>query len=45
MIIYHIEKDGLVVYFQRYDIAPYYVGIPKFKIPWNQFGATNIDIE
>ena len=42
---FYIEKDGLVVYFQRYDIAPYYVGIPKFKIPWNQFGATNIDME
>lgn len=34
---FYIDKDGIVVYFQLYDIAPYYVGIPKFNIPWNQF--------
>lgn len=32
-----IENDGIVVYFQLYDIAPYYVGIPKFKITWDEF--------
>ena len=41
---FYIEEDGIVVYFQLYDIAPYYVGIPKFKIPWNKFGETNIYI-
>lgn len=34
---FYIEDDGVVVYFQVYDIAPYYVGIPKFKIDNDQF--------
>ncbi|WP_122638857.1 RsiV family protein [Romboutsia sp. Marseille-P6047] len=34
---FYIEDDGIVIYFQVYDIAPYYVGIPKFKIDNNQF--------
>ena len=42
---FYIEEDGLVVYFQLYDIAPYYVGIPKFKIPWSQFKSNNIGIK
>jgi hypothetical protein len=34
---FYIDDDGIVVYFQLYDIAPYYVGIPKFKMTWNEF--------
>lgn len=30
---YYITNDSLVVYFKIYEIAPYYVSIPKFKIP------------
>ncbi|MGL4912122.1 MAG: DUF3298 and DUF4163 domain-containing protein [Romboutsia sp.] len=34
---FYIDKDGIVVYFGLYEIAPYYVGIPKFKMTWNEF--------
>lgn len=34
---FYIDDDGIVVYFQLYDIAPYYVGIPKFKMTWKEF--------
>lgn len=30
---YYIADKGLVVYFQQYEIAPYYVGLPYFLIP------------
>lgn len=30
---YYITNDSLVVYFKIYEIAPYYVSIPKFEIP------------
>ncbi|HBI93550.1 MAG TPA: DUF3298/DUF4163 domain-containing protein [Terrisporobacter glycolicus] len=33
---FYLENDKLVIYFQLYEIAPYYVGIPKFKIPLNK---------
>lgn len=33
---FYLENDKLVIYFQLYEIAPYYVGIPKFKIPLNE---------
>lgn len=33
---FYLENDKLVVYFQLYEIAPYYVGIPKFQIPFNE---------
>lgn len=35
---FYIEDDGLVVYFSLYEIAPYYVGIPKFKLTFDEFG-------
>ncbi|WP_052356670.1 DUF3298 and DUF4163 domain-containing protein [[Clostridium] dakarense] len=35
---FYIEDDGVVVYFNLYDIAPYYVGIPKFKLTFDEFG-------
>lgn len=31
---FYLDKNGLVVYFPLYEIAPYYVGIPKFIIPY-----------
>lgn len=34
---FYIEDDGIVVYFKLYEIAPYYVGIPKFKLKFNEF--------
>lgn len=39
---FYLEEDGIVVFFQLYDIAPYYVGIPKFKIPWSKFGNCSL---
>ena len=34
---FYIEDDGIVIYFDLYEIAPYYVGIPKFKIKYDEF--------
>lgn len=31
---FYLAKDGLVVYFQLYEIAPYSSGIKEFKIPY-----------
>lgn len=33
-----LQLDGITVYFQLYDIAPYAAGIPEFKIPFSEFG-------
>lgn len=30
---FYLDKDGIVVYYQQYDIAPYATGIPTFSIP------------
>lgn len=35
---FYVDEDGIVIYFQLYDIAPYYVGIPEFKMTWQEFG-------
>ncbi|MCR8743825.1 DUF3298 and DUF4163 domain-containing protein [Romboutsia lituseburensis] len=35
---FYIDNEGIVVYFGLYEIAPYYVGIPKFKLTWDEFG-------
>lgn len=35
---FYIEDDGVVVYFSAYEIAPFYVGIPKFKLTFEEFG-------
>ncbi|RDY23177.1 DUF3298/DUF4163 domain-containing protein [Romboutsia maritimum] len=35
---FYIEEGKLVIYFQLYDIAPYYVGIPKFEMTVDEFG-------
>lgn len=31
---FYLTKEGLVIYFQQYDIAPYAAGIPTFTIPY-----------
>lgn len=33
---FYLEDNKLVIYFQLYEIAPYYVGIPKFEIPFKE---------
>lgn len=30
-----INPKGIIIYFQKYDIAPYSMGIPEFIIPYN----------
>ncbi|MEM5769578.1 MAG: RsiV family protein, partial [Bacillota bacterium] len=30
---FYMVPEGLAVYFQQYDIAPYVMGIPVFVIP------------
>jgi hypothetical protein len=32
---FYLVPEGLVVYYQQYDVAPYAVGIPQFLIPFN----------
>lgn len=32
---FHLTKDGIVIYFYPYDIAPYAAGFPEFKISYN----------
>ena len=34
---FYIDNDGIVIYFGLYEIAPYYVGIPKFKLKFDEF--------
>lgn len=34
---FYIDEDGIVVYFGLYEIAPYYVGMPKFKLKFDEF--------
>ena len=33
---FYLENDKLIIYFQLYEIGPYYIGIPKFEIPLNE---------
>lgn len=33
---YYLNKDGVIVYFQQYEIAPYSSGIREFKIPYGE---------
>ncbi|MBN1038942.1 MULTISPECIES: DUF3298 and DUF4163 domain-containing protein [unclassified Clostridium] len=35
---FYVDGDNLVIYYQQYEIAPYCVGIPEFKIPLSLFG-------
>ena len=34
---FYLSNDGVVVYYDLYDIAPYVAGIPEFKIPYSKF--------
>lgn len=36
---YYLTKEGLVIFFQHYDIAPYAAGLPTFTIPYGPGGA------
>lgn len=36
---FYLTPEGLTVYFQQYDIAPYASGIPTFRLPYRQIGA------
>jgi len=31
---FYLTEDGIVIFFQQYDIAPYSTGIPEFLIPY-----------
>lgn len=33
---YYLNKNGVIVYFQQYEIAPYSSGIREFKIPYGE---------
>ncbi|PWJ49653.1 DUF3298 and DUF4163 domain-containing protein [Faecalicatena contorta] len=35
---YFLKPEGIVIYYQQYDIAPYYTGIPEFLIPFSPSG-------
>lgn len=37
---FYVADDGVVFYFQQYDIAPYASGIPEFLIRYAKGGAT-----
>lgn len=37
---FYLTREGLIIYFQQYDIAPYAAGIPEFTIPYGLGGAT-----
>ena len=34
---FYIDEDGIVIYFGLYEIAPYYICIPKFKLKFDEF--------
>ena len=33
---FFVTPNGIVIYFQQYDIAPYSTGIPEFLIPFKR---------
>ncbi|MEL7646926.1 MAG: DUF3298 and DUF4163 domain-containing protein [Sedimentibacter sp.] len=33
---FYLKPEGIVIYFQEYEIAPYAAGIPEFLIPYRQ---------
>ena len=33
---FYLTHDGIVIYYQPYEIAPYSAGIPKFKILYSE---------
>ncbi|HPU62931.1 MAG TPA: DUF3298 and DUF4163 domain-containing protein [Mobilitalea sp.] len=36
---FYLTDEGVVIYFQQYEIAPYASGIPEFLIPYSADGA------
>mgnify|MGYP000515686223 CR=1 FL=1 len=36
---FYLTYEGVVIYFQQYEIAPYATGIPEFLIPYSDDGA------
>ena len=36
---FYLSEEGLVIFFQQYDIAPYAAGMPTFIIPYGPGGA------
>jgi hypothetical protein len=36
---FYLTEEGVVIYFQQYDIAPYSTGLPEFLIPYATEGA------
>jgi len=34
---FYLVPDGIVIYFQQYEIAPYASGIPQFTIPYSAY--------
>jgi hypothetical protein len=36
---FYLTEDGVAIYFQQYDIAPYATGLPTFIIPYTSQGA------
>jgi len=36
---FYLTKEGVAIYFQQYDIAPYATGLPTFVIPYTPQGA------
>jgi len=36
---FYLTKEGVVIYFQQYDIAPYATGLPTFVIPYGPGSA------
>lgn len=36
---FYLTEEGVVIYYQQYDIAPYAYGLPTFTIPYCQGGA------
>jgi hypothetical protein len=37
---FYLAEEGVVLYFDLYDIAPYAAGMPTFIIPYGENGAT-----
>ena len=34
--LYEVTKDGVTLYYQPYDIAPYYLGVISITVPWSE---------
>ena len=35
---FYMSPDGITIYYQQYDIAPYSTGIVEFTIPYTKIG-------